>query len=185
MASRVYSFLNPNALGPGLMLLNGGRVVTTTLPSLDKNRKVMATLPKGAGDAYFETQFFTQTQPTATPVGMRVGVCASDSSLVTCVGDDVYSYGYECSTGRLYNNTGFQTLASVAAERTVIGIYLSVAALRLTFFIGGNYIGFTTLPSGKFWVPSISVFGSSPGDISAYINTGQTGFENPINVAGY
>lgn len=185
MASRAFSFLNPNALGPGLMLLNGGRVVTTTQPSLDKNRKVMGTLPKGAGDGYFEVQFFTQSQPATIPVGMRVGVCATGVSLSSCCGDDLLSWGYECSTGRLYTNGGWAALTSGTPERTVIGMYVSLALNRLTVFIGGNYIGYSNLTPGQFWVPCISVYGSSPGDISAYINTGQTGFENPVNVAGY
>ena len=75
MTSRTYATLNANALGDGLSLDQGNLVVTTNADGLDFHRAVFGTQPKGTGQMYFETYFYSTSRPTGGLVNLlSVGV---------------------------------------------------------------------------------------------------------------
>lgn len=186
MTTKIRSVLNQNALGPGLALDQGGLVVTTTADNLDQNRKVLGTVPRALGELYYECAFYSTTRPTTLPVGVRCGIALAQSTLDTCCGDDIRSLGFELGTGKIYNaGVNTQTI-TVAQERTMLGVHVTASAgsAVVSFFVDGVFQATETFTFiGGFYVPCITVCGSTAADMNAYFNSGIRGFRYPLMVA--
>lgn len=180
MTTKLFSTLNPNALGPGLALSQGNLVVTTTQSNLNANRKVLGTLPNGTGNYRFDVQFYTTSRPTTTPVGFDVGVATTTSDINSRPGTDANSFAYNPSTGQIRSNNAVLQTVNSSPERTVITILAQIAATaKMHVFLNGTWIAVQTITAGKFWVPCLTVYGGNAADYCAYINGGQTAFDNP------
>lgn len=184
MSTRIFSTLNPNACGPGLVLSQGNLVVTTAQNNLDANRKVLGTLPQGTGDYVFENQFYTGSQPTTLPVGFDVGVAYPTSSLTARCGTDANSIAYNPSTGQIRQNNAVVQTVQPSPERAVISVLARITTGALHFFINGSWIAVVTLPAGQFWVPCLSVYGGNAADYCSYFNGGQTALNYPALALG-
>lgn len=185
MTTRIRSTLNQNALGPGLVLSQGGLVVTTTQDALSDARKVLGTIPRAIGDSGFECQFWSTTRPSLLPVGNRVGFAVPTSSLTACVGADADSWGYEPATGSLYNNGSAVATGDLCQERRVITIFAAwTTTLSIGVAIDGTFQFLYDTGAMSRVVPAVTVCGSNAADISVFVNFGQTPMNYPqIQVA--
>lgn len=185
MTTQIFATLNQNALGPGLVLDQGGLVVTTNAAALSNARKALGTLPKGVGESLFECTFYSDSRTTPVPAGIRVGLAQTSSLTNIGTGVDALSYGLDLNTGNLYSNTA--VLANVVSggipERTVISTYtkFNVSSITMHFFTNGVWRNSWTVSSvsGKFWVPSVTVCGGNAADWKAFLGFGQRGLKYP------
>lgn len=184
MTSRTYATLDANRLGDGLLLDMGNLVVLTNADDLDNHRKVLGTVAKGAGDSFFECYFYTETQPDDLADWCSVGVATSDSPLDAYVGEDADSYGFVVGTGEIVNSGAPIVTVNEQVERTCIGVLLRAdpVAPSLAFYVKGALVYELSLPTGKFWVPAVTVSSLEAGNVRAFVNFGQRGFDYPIAV---
>lgn len=180
MTSRTYSTLDPNRIGDGLSLSMGNLIVSTSADDLDNHRKALGTVPRGTGTAYFECYFYSDTQPDDLGDTCSVGVATVDSDLDAYVGEDANSYGFIVGTGEIQNAGSAIETVNEQAERICIGVLLRVTATpNVIFYVNGNQVYEVSLPTGKFWVPAVTVSGMAADDMSAFVNFGQRGFDHP------
>jgi hypothetical protein len=184
MTSRTYATLDANRLGDGLLLDMGNLVVLTNADNLDNHRKVLGTVAKGAGDSFFECYFYTDTQPDDLADMCSVGVATADSPLDAYVGEDSDSYGFIVGTGEIMNAGSAVETVNEQAERTCIGVLLRADPVSpsLAFYVDGSFVYELALPTGKFWLPAITVSGLEAGNVRAFVNFGQRGFDYPVAV---
>lgn len=181
MTSRTYATLNANALGDGLSLDQGNLVVTTNADGLDFHRAVFGTQPKGTGQMYFETYFYSTSRPTGGLVNLlSVGVAQVGSSLSKYVGEESTSYGFRPADGGIYNDDTESQSTDAIGERMCIGVLLDLTAStpNVVWYVDGSQIGYSEIDTDEFWVPAISIGATTAGDVSAFVNFGQRPFEN-------
>jgi len=183
--SVIYSVLDPNRCDANLSVQQGGLVVTTAPlngAALDIHRACFGTLALGSGHIGFECQFWSNSRPSAGLVNLcSVGVATPDSLTSKMVGEQTTSFGLNICTGAnasgIYNNNALvgSAFPQIVAERSVISVllYNDPSAPFVSWSVDGNYLGQATLPTGKFWVPAVSIGSATPGDVSAYLNFGQ------------
>jgi hypothetical protein len=184
MTSRTFATLNANALGGGLLLSAGNLIVTTDTDNIDRNRKVLGTVPRGTGDAYFECYFYSDTRPDDLSETCSVGVATPDSALDQATGEDADSFGLIVGTGEITTHDSGSLFVNPLTERLCIGVLLraDLVAPTLAFSVNGSLLEEIALPAGKFWVPSLTVSGLPAGDMKAFVNFGQRGFDYPAVV---
>lgn len=182
MATQVFAMLNPNALGPGLVLDQGNLVVTTNAAALSSARKVLGTVPKGVASGYFECIFYSDTQAASLPSGVLVGIARADSPLTSGVGVDALSYGYEPLTGNIRNNNGTLLTTRASVERSVLGVYYNGTTGYLAWFLENNILGSTIVAAGSY-VPAVTVCGGNAADVKAVLYFGQRGLKYPQTTA--
>lgn len=178
MATRIYSTLDPNRLGPKLFLSQGNLIVSTT-EACDIARAVFGTRPIGAGRVAFECAFFSQSQPAAGLVDLcAVGVAALNSPLDEAIGSNASTFAYLPANADIRNNgislvdSSFPDL-QVQKERVFIGVMLDMVAAVVSWHVNGSYIGQAALDPTKQYLPAVSIGSSTPGDVSAQLNFGQ------------
>lgn len=186
MTTRVNSTLNPNALGPGLVLDYGNVVVSTNAGALDIHRKVLGRIPKGVGISYFEFWHYSNLQGNLANL-VAVGIAQQDAPLDTAVGEDATSWGFQLTEGVTRNNNATVDTYQPVAERTCVGVLLvnDPMSPTVSWYVNGSLLGTNAIAAGKFWVPAISIGtdADGAGGLKAFVNFGQRPFEHPIIVA--
>lgn len=184
MTSKTFATLNANALGEGLLLSSGNMIVTTDADGLDNHRKALGTVPRGTGDAYFECYFYSDTRPDDLGGSCSVGIATPDSPLDEYTGEDADSFGLIVGTGEITTHDSAGLFVNPQAERLCIGVLLRADPVSPTvaFSVNGSLLAEIALPAGKFWVPSVTVSGLPAGDMKAFLNFGQRGFDYPAIV---
>lgn len=187
MPTRIVSTLDPNRLGPKLSLAQGNLLLTTT-DACDFNRKVLGTVAIGAGKASFEVYVWSASQPQGGLVNMvSIGLAADGQcSLSTYTGADLLSFGLRPADGRVDNNgdeISSDSAGSIQpiAERNCHGVYADFTGSTpfAAWAVDGNTVFQCDLPTGYFWLPSISIGSSVAGDIQAQCNMGQNLLDFP------
>lgn len=187
MTARVYSAWNPNAVGAGLALDQGNRVITTLENALDNSRKVLGELPKANAPAYYQTELWS-TPRTSFGDAVTIGVATPISPLDQAVGADAYSCGYYPGNGNIiYNGTTLTTLDPIP-ERRKIGVYLIFAGghAYVNFIVEGTWVYQVDLgTAGYFWLPAQTLSGGNAGELSSWTLFGGGGiaFDYPRIVA--
>lgn len=186
----IIATLNPNALGDGLGLDLGNLVVTTLRTNLDRNRKVLGTLPKAVGRAYIEAYFYSTFQGDLTGL-CALGIAATNVPLNTSVGNDALSWAIRPDTGGIWNNSTEIESGSgpVVKERNCIGIYVNFDGIDSTgqpyvaWFVNGSQYASVLLPTGHFWVIAVSIGSTAQGagDLSCFVNFGSRTMEAQPN----
>jgi hypothetical protein len=187
MTNKVVCTLSSNKVGAKLALSQGNLVVTTT-DVADIHRAVFGTLAMGSGQVSFECAFWSNAQAVGGLSGLAsVGVAQADCSIAKYVGEEANSFGYFPADAVVKNNNAvISTLASpplqAQPERQYIGVFLdfTVSPPIISWQINGAYLFQTNLTTGRFYVPAVSIGSTTPGDISAYVNFGQSRFQYPI-----
>lgn len=190
MTSRVYSTWNPNALGEGLLLSQGNRVITTGADNLSNSRKVLGTLPKRTARGFYETVFWSTPQVSLGD-NIATGVAQPDSPLDQALGADSKSCGYYPATGViLLNGTPITTSTSALEpipERTDIGVYFHPVGnhMYISFVVAGSWVYEVDLGTSGLWVPAQTLAGGIAGETSSYTRFGGGGeaFNYPRIVA--
>lgn len=180
MTTRVYATLDPNSLGPGLLLDAGNMVVSTTTDALDNHRKACGTVPKSANDSYFECHFWSVARTSLAGM-IAVGVAQNLSSLSKAVGEDNLSFGYWPADGAVKSNNANVATCPVVNERVCIGVLLHLStpgSEQVVFSVDGNQVAVASLPAGKFWLPAMTVSGGNAGEVQAVVNFGIDAFDN-------
>jgi hypothetical protein len=183
MTSRVYSTLNPNALGAGLVLDQGNLLLTTGADALSNARKVLGTLPKSGSVGQFESIFWSVPR-VSLGTNAAVGLAQTTSPLNQAPGIDALSIGYYPATGEVRKNNVVLTTLTIIDERKTITIYQQFFGGNLFFNIAvaGTALFQYQMDAG-FWVPCGMVAGGNAGETLAEFNFGQRGFHYPRIVA--
>jgi hypothetical protein len=180
MTSRTYSTLDPNATHSSLVLSEGNRVVTTRTTGLDFHRCAHGTIPKAVGSWYFGG-YFSSVARTSLAGKIAFGVAQPNSALNKYVGEDALAYGLLPADGVVRSNgSDVVTGIPLIAERRFISIYVyppSGGQYRAAWYVDGNQVATVLLPSGKFWVPAVTVSGGNAGEIRAEFNFGTDVFD--------
>jgi hypothetical protein len=190
--SRVYATLDPHRLGDGLELLQGNLVVTTN-KVCDFHRMVMGSIAIGVGTVAFECYFYSTSNPSAGLVNLSsVGVAFQDAALDQYVGEEAdsngpVSWGFRPSDGAgnagIYAGDTDLDPLDQRPERHCLGVllYNDPVSPFVAWQIDGNAMGQEALPTGKFYVPAVSIGSSaSPDDNAAYLNFGQHPLDFPV-----
>jgi hypothetical protein len=183
--SRIVATLDPHRLGDGLELLQGNVVVTTN-KVCDFHRMVMGSIAIGIGTVAFECYFYSTSNPSAGLVNLcSVGIAVQDADLGAYVGEEAdtngpQSWGLRTSDGAgnagIYAGNSQLVALDQIPERKCIGVilYNDQANPYVMWQIEGNTLAQVALPTGRFYVPAVSVGSSaSPNDNAAYLNFGQ------------
>lgn len=193
--SRIYCTLDPHRCGDGLTLSQGNLIVTTN-KVCDFHRMVLGTQAIGVGTVGFECYFYSTSFPSAGLANLTsVGVAVADCALDKVVGEEVsadsaaepMSWGLISAGGLVTAGPGIYAggdlVVSTAeiAERACIGVLLrNGPSPYVSWQANGNYLGQVALPTGKFYVPAVSIGSSaSPTDVAAFLNFGQRGLDFP------
>lgn len=187
MTTRDYAKLDRSRLGPNLLLDDSDLQITTD-SSCDGERKVLGSLPVMSGEYAYETYFWSTSQGDLTGLA-SFGLANPDSPLNVATGNDTSSVGYFFAEGEirgLTRNHGIiSTLDSpgAQAERVCLAVHasLSPSSPYCEFLVNGTVVSTIDLPSGRAWMPSISVGSSSAGDLRAAMNAGQWRFDTLPN----
>lgn len=181
--NKIICTLDPHRMGDKLALSQGNVVVTTT-DVCDFHRAVFGNIAIPLNVMAFECYFWSTSNPASGLVNMcSVGIVQKGSSINKYVGEESTSYGLRTSDGAgnagIYNNNGVLTALPQIAERQCIGVLLNadISNPYVSWQVNGNYLGQVALPTGKFWLPAISIGSGTPGDVSAYFNAGQHPFD--------
>lgn len=177
MTARQFTTLDQNACHASLVLSDGNRLVTTRSNALSFSRRVHGTIPKAVGKWGFEVYF--SSIPQSSLAGMiSVGIAQPNSALDKYVGEDTLSYGLLPADGVVRNNAASSVSGiPLVAERKCIGVFINMSTLRCTWYVEGNQVAYVTLPSGKFWVPAITVSGGNAGETKCEFNNGLDAFD--------
>jgi hypothetical protein len=186
VSSRTFATLDPNRIGDGLALEMGNLIVKTNADQLSNARKCLGTVPRGTGDAYFECYFYSDTRPADLAETCSVGIAQVGSSLDTYVGEDADSIGLIIGTGEIQSGGSVIETVNSQAERLCIGVLVRLeagsAGDTVAFSVNGNLLYEASIPDGQFWVPAVTVSGLDAGDMRAFLNFGQRGFDYPAIV---
>lgn len=181
MSTQLFGRLSQNFCEPSLLITQGGAVVTTQADTLTNARKVMTDNPRGTGLFCFEA-FVYSTTLAALGTNFAVGLARVTSSLTAATGGDTLSYGYYPGDGSIKNNGAnvASALNWVTAERNAIQVFGNLSSGQINFAVNGAWLAAITIPTGQFYVPSLTVSGGQAGENSIYINTGLTGLFFPL-----
>jgi len=187
MPSKIIATLDPHRLGDKLVL-SGGNLIVTCTDVADIHRAVFGTIAQGAGISAFTCYFFSNSQPSAGLANLcSVGVAEVGSSLAKYVGEESTSFGLRPTEAAVYNNNASISGSAdppiqPTAERQCIGVLLdqTVSPALCVWTVNGSVVFQATLGSGKFYVPAVSIGSSTPEDVSAQLNFGQSLLDFPI-----
>ena len=181
---RIYATLDRNRVGPGL-LLDGSDLQVTTDSACDINRTILGTLPALSGDFMYEVYFWSQSQGDLSDL-ISFGVATVDAALDTYVGGDANGYGYRVADGEIHTNGASIQSVAATAERVSLQCYLHLRPSEATvgWYVNGNELYVASLPTGKAWLPALSIGSSSPSDLAAIVNFGQDRFDHTPRTIG-
>ena len=186
MSSRTFATFDPNRIGDGLALEMGNLILRTNADQLSNQRKCLGTVPRGSGDAYFECYFYSDTRPDDLADSCSVGIALVTSPLDNYVGEDSDSIGLIVGTGEIQTAGAAIETVNAQAERLCIGVLLRLAGSSagdsVAFSVNGSLLAEVAIPSSNFWVPAVTVSGLDAGDMRAFVNFGQRGFDYPAIV---
>lgn len=164
----------------------GNLIVKTNADQLSNARKCLGTVPRGAGSAYFECYFYSDTRPDDLAETCSVGIAQVGSPLDAYVGEDSDSIGLIVGTGEIQSGGSAIETVNAQAERLCIGVLIRIeggsAGDSVAFSVNGNLLAEVAIPSSEFWVPAVTVSGLDAGDMRAFLNFGQRGFDYPAIV---
>jgi hypothetical protein len=169
MTARVFSTWNPNAVGEGLLLDQGGLVITTGVSALSNARKVIGTLPKGSSPGFYETVFWSVPR-VSLGSNVATGVAQPDSPLDQAVGADSKSCAFYPATGDIIFAGSTLTTLDPIPERVYIGVYLifSGGHAFVNFIVSGSWIYEVDLGTGgKLWLPAQTLAGGNATETSS------------------
>lgn len=177
MTSRTYATLDRNRLGPGLLLDDSDLQITTSV-ACDGARKVLGSLPVMSGEYAYECYVWSTSQGDLSGL-VSIGVAQPDSALNSGVGSDAKSFGFWTADGVVKSNGSTVDSPGKQPERVCIGVHLSLSpsAATCAFFVNGAVVSTVDLPTGKAWLPALTLGGTSASDINASINFGGWRFD--------
>lgn len=177
MTSRRYATLDRNRLGQALMLDEAGMQITTS-EVCDLNRTVLGTLPAMSGSYGYELYFWSGLQKPFEEL-VSFGVANPDKALDSYVGSDTKSYGWVVGKGEIRSNNLALASVAIQGERIPFGLrlHLSPTDCSVEWLVNGTVVETTALPTGRAWLPAISIGSEEAGDIKAIINTGLDKFD--------
>lgn len=178
MGTPFFASWNPNACDDQLVLLESNTIVTTNANGLTNARKVLGTLPIGAGLVSSEHEFWSVPEVNLG-TNVAIGIAQPSSALNTAPGADSLSVGFYPATGDLKTNGSVITNLGIIPERTVISIIVSLLTTpTLVIGIAGTWAYSYVLPSSKLWVLAAMLAGGNAGETSLYSKFGGArGFE--------
>lgn len=174
--------LDRNACGDGLSIDDRGREVTTNRNALDFARAVHGDVIAQDGVFTLEAIFWSKRRG-ALANRISFGLAQPHATLANFTGYESLSYGYRPAEGQIWNNNASIATVQVGTERVVLGlyVYLSAGICTATWLMNGAALHTQSLPTGKLWVPSISMGSDEAGDLSCIINGGQDRFDAPVD----
>lgn len=177
MTSRTYATLDRNRLGPGLLLDDSDLQITTSI-ACDGARKVLGSLPVMSGEYAFECYMWSTSQGDLSGL-VSIGVAQPDSPLDAGVGSDAKSFGFWPADGVVKSDGSTVASPGGQPERVCIGVHLSLgpSTATCTFLVNGAVVSTVDLPTGKAWLPALTLGGSSAADINAAVNFGGWRFD--------
>lgn len=166
----VYSRIDPNRMGPGFVLEQGGQVLTTGVDSVTAERIAMATLPFAVGQHSYEVGAYSVRED---PLAGRcfVGIAQPNADLLTQLGSGADSWALDLGTGEITNNGGVIDTIEAISERLWVGILADIANDQLRFYVSGSLKIVLDLDPGNMWVPAFSLKGPA-ADLRLAVNLG-------------
>jgi hypothetical protein len=185
MTGRIYSTLDRNRVGPGL-LLDQSELVVTTSEVCDLNRMILGSLAAYSGTFAYELYFWSQSRGDLSGL-LSFGVALVGADLTLFVGESADSFGFLLADGEIWNDNASIETVTEGGERIAVGVVLSLSPTSCTcdFLVQGSLVYQATLPTGDGWLPAISIGSDEPGDISASVNFGQNRFDTMPDQDGW
>jgi hypothetical protein len=173
--TRIFSIINPSALGPQLELEEENLIVVGNSNDMDIHRMARGTVGISSGMRYFEAAFYGEG---ALEDHVSVGIVKSNHSLSTYVGQQALGYGYRVGDGGIYNNDTKIENCDPADKEVYIGVLIDMTAVTCSWFVNGSLVATTAIDSGT-WYPAVTVSAVDAYDLRAYVNFGQYAFATP------
>lgn len=190
MTARTYSTLDANRIGPGLAP-DDSNLRVTTLIACDGKRMILGDLAQFSGVSTYEVYFWSTLRNPLTALA-SYGVAQPDVDLANFVGGDAAgkSWGFRPADGQVWNANANVSGTSVqaVAERVCLGLRLTLGPSLCTceWLVNGSVVYSTSaLPTGKAWVPAISMGSTVAGDVSATVNFGLNRFDQTTATTGW
>ncbi len=166
--------IDSNACGAGLSVDDSMLQITTIAGALSSARSVHGDVSAMSGEFAFELYVWTVSR-VALGTRVSIGIAKPTDTLDHEIGSSADSYGYRIGDGTVRNNSSTLVTVQTAAERTCIGVRVSLApgAASVSWYVAGTLVHTQSLPTGQAWVPAVTISGGDAGDINAWLNFGQ------------
>lgn len=172
--ARVFDRFNATTIGPGLVVTDGGLLLTTNANTLDLSRAARGNIFHSDGPRGVEFTFYGDAALVAC-----VGVVQASVSLSAAVGASAGSIGWRLDTGQIRRN-GLVEAAGLPAvtKGQVVGLILRESpgfAFNAEFYLDGELVislAVGTVP-GLSWAFAVSISAAVAGELTAAVNAGQ------------